>query len=179
MKKLLIAIIIAGAFSSCSNYYQAITASEPAKAASYNNFPDNKKYYILRNGREAFAMKKISISNDQKNIQCTLEPLPVEHQLHLGKGRDGQLKYRKLTNTYEDETAVLNEVHIYIIKGNEFKAGAYTLALENIQKVETIEKDKIKTRKSYALGTSVTIVSSALLLGVVVGLMAASEGYIF
>jgi hypothetical protein len=179
MKKLLIAIFVLGACSSCSNYYQAITASEPTKTASFNDFQDTKKYYILRNGNDALAMKNISISSDRKKVQCTLEELPFEHKLYVTKGTDGKMKYKTKNYADEDETGILNEVHIYITPGSITKTGAYTLTLDDIQKAEVIEKNKIKTRNSHAMGTGIAIGGTVLVLGVIVAAIAASNFSIF
>jgi len=50
MKKLLIAIIVLGSFSSCSNYYKAVLAPQPANADSIADLKMKEKYFILRNG---------------------------------------------------------------------------------------------------------------------------------
>lgn len=175
MKKLLISMLIFGTCSSCSNYYKAITAAEPTKAASLNDFQDNQKYYILRNGNSAFAMKNITISSDRKNVQCTLEELPFDHKLYVTNGTNGKMKYKTKTYTDDDESGVLTEVHIYLTPGSKTGTGAYTLALENIQKAEIIEKDKIKTRRSHTVGTVVAIGVPVLVVGLVVALAAASS----
>lgn len=178
MKKLLTAVTIAALFSSCSNYYQAITATEPTKPTSYNNFQDSMKYYVLRNGSEAFAMKNISISSDQKNIQCTLTELPFEHKLYVTNGARGNMKYKTKSYTYEDETGVLNEVHIYLLPGIKVATGPYTLALENVQRAEIIEKNKVKTRKSYIMGTSIGIgIAVPVIVVVVAAIVASSNGF--
>lgn len=174
MKKILIPVLILIGLSSCNNYYKAITASDPSKAASFNDFRDTKKYYILRNGADAFAMKNISISSDKINLQCTLEALPAEHKLHLTNGGGGKLKYKKPNYTDEDETAVLNEVHIYLVPGSKIETGPFTLALENIQKAEIIEKDKEKTRKSHVMGTVIGVSAAVVLVGGIAGIIAAS-----
>ena len=175
MKKIIIPVLILLGFTSCNNYYQAITASEPVNADSFKDFEDSSKYYILRNGTDAFAMKNISISSDRKNVQCTLAELPFEHKLHVNKGTDGKMKYKTKNYADEDETGVLNEVHIYITPGSITNTGAYTLVLENIQKAEIIEKNKIKTRNSHAMGTGIAIGGTVLVVGVVVAAIIASS----
>ncbi len=162
MKKLLIAIAVIVSVSSCSNYYKVITATEPTKAAGYSDFKDISKYYILRNGSEAFAMKNIAVSSDRKNVQCTLEILPIEHQLYIKNGTGGKMKYQIKSDSTEDETVVLNEVHIYLIPGIKTETGPYILALENVQKGEIIEKDKIKTKKSHKTGTIIGVSLAAV-----------------
>ncbi|MBK8610830.1 MAG: hypothetical protein IPL84_13060 [Chitinophagaceae bacterium] len=173
MKKLLIPLISVILLASCSNYYKAITATEPTKAASFNDFQDSSKYYILRNGNEAFVMKNISMSSDRKNVQCTLEDLPVEHKLYVTEGTAGNMKYKAKDYANEDETGVLNEVHIYTIPGNKIETGAYTLAFENIQKAEIIEKDKIKTKRSHVTGTIIGwTVAGVGIIGIIIGILA-------
>lgn len=174
MKKILIPVLILIGLSSCSNYYKAITATEPTNAASFNGFQDNLKYYILRNGNSAFVMKNISVSSDRKYLQCTLEELPFEHKLHVTTGTDSKMKYKTKSYTDDDETAVLNEVHIYLTPGSKTQTGAYTLALENIQKEEIIEKDKIKTQRSHALGLTLGITLPIVIVGGAFGIAIAS-----
>ena len=175
MKKILIPVLILIGLSSCSNYYQAITATEPTKASSFKDFEDTSKYYILRNRNEAFVMKDISLSSDHKNVQCTLTEIPFDHKLYVTNGTSGKMRYKIKRFTDEDETGVLNEVHIYLTPGNKTETGAYTLALENIGKAEIIEKDKIKTKKSYVMGTAIGVSSAVVVVGVVVAIIAASS----
>ena len=120
-------------------------------------------------------MKNISISSDRKNVQCTLEELPFDHKLYVTNGTGGKMKYKTKGYSDEDETGVLNEVHVYVTPGNKTATGAYTLPLENIQKAEIIEKDKIKTRRSHAMGTGIGIGTSVLVLGVLVAAIGASS----
>jgi hypothetical protein len=168
MKKLLIAIIVLGSFASCSNYYKAVLAPQPANADSITNLKMKEKYFILRNGSEAFAMKNISISADRKNLQCSLETLPHEHMVHLNKGEKSKMEYNKPGNT-GDESAVLNEVHLYISPDSNIVAGPYILALDKVKKTEIIETDKIKTKRSHTIGTAVGVSSVVI---VVVGIIA-------
>ena len=174
MKKILILLLMLIGLSSCNNYYKAITVAEPAKATSLSDFQDNKKYYILRNGGDAFVMKNISISSDRKNVQCTLEELPFDHKLYVTNGTGGKMKYKTKNYTDEDESVVLNEVHIYVTPGGKTGTGPYTLAMENIQKAEIIEKDKIKTKKSHVAGTIIGVYGTVILIAGIAALIIAS-----
>ena len=173
MKKLIILLLMLTGLSSCNNYYKAITVAEPAKAASLSDFKDNKKYYILRNGGDAFVMKNISISSDRKNVQCTLEELPFDHKLYVTNG-GGKMKYKTKKYTDEDESVVLNEVHIYVTPGGKTGTGPYTLAMENIQKAEIIEKDKIKTKSSHITGTIIGVSGTVILIAGIAALILSS-----
>ncbi len=157
MKKLLTIIIILFAFASCNNYYKAVTANQPVPTSIVETMKMKDKYFILRDDLKAFAMKNILITEDKKNIQCTLETLPAMHKLHLTNGRDGDMKYRTTKITDDDETLVLNEVHVYIIPGNNSDTGSFTISIANIEKIEILEKDKQKTKRSHAVGTAVAI----------------------
>lgn len=175
MKKLLTTIIVIAAFTSCSNYYKAVTSPEPANTTNINKLKLQERYFILRNGSDAYAMTNISFSGDQQNMTCTLGNLSVEHKLHLTSGRNGQMKYRKANTTGEDETAVLKEVHFYITPDASVVPGPYTLALNKVTKAEVIEEDKKKTKRSHMVGATVGItVAAVAVAAIVVGVAAAS-----
>ena len=171
MKSLLITVIAISLLSSCSNYYKAALGSKPATASSIENLKTEKKYFILRDGNQAFAMDNITFSSDQKNLQCTLGDLPIEHKLHLTSKK---MKYNKTNFTDEDQTAVLNEVHLYINSNGNTVAGAYTIPLEQVKQIEIIEEDKTRTRKSHTTGVIVGVAGSLVLAGGIVAIIAAS-----
>ena len=166
MKKLLIAIIVLGSCSSCSNYYKAVLAQQPANADSITDLQMKNRYFILRNGGAAFAMKDISISGDKKDLQCNLVTVPFDHMQHLNRNEKSKLTYN---GRAEYESLVLDEVHVYISPDSNIVAGPYTLALAKVKKTEVIEKDNVKTKKSQTrgivLGVSITVVALAVIVG--------------
>ena len=174
MKKIFLAAAVLFVFSSCSNYYKAITASTPPSAANIEDLSMKKKYFILRNGNGEFAMKDISLTADQSAIQCTLENLPDEHKLHLTKGERGKMIYRNATSQI-DETVVLNEVHVYIFPDAGIVPGNYTIALNQVQKIEVIEKDKEKTKKSHLIGGIGIPLGTILVVGGIAAVAASSS----
>ncbi len=139
-------------FSACNNYYKATRrtpVSSMEKAASIDSLKSENRYFILRSGSEEFYMKNILISADQKSVTCYLDTLAFNHQLHLVKGRGGNFKYR---DNSPIDRQVLNEVHFYIPADSTAKLGQYTLAMDKIQKIEILEKDKKRTTNSYVIG---------------------------
>jgi hypothetical protein len=128
------------------------------------------RYFILRNGSKAFAMKDISISNDRKNLQCNLETVSFDHTLHLNRNGKSKLTYNRPGKT-EDESPVLDEVHLYISPDSNIVAGPYTLALAQVKKTEVLEDDKLKTKQNHRVGTvvgiSVAVGGVALILALV------------
>jgi hypothetical protein len=179
MKKLMAIAIALITLCSCSNYYKAVTTNNPITTASIEDLKMKDKYFILRDGNKAFAMKSISLSADQKNLHCTLDSLPDEHKLHLTKGRNGKMKYKKATGgDSEDESILLNEVHVYIVPDSAAVTGPYTIVQEKLLKIEALEADKKKTNQSAALGIGITVTAIVLVLGAA-GLLIASSALSF
>jgi hypothetical protein len=138
--------------AACHHYYMAVkpTANNPGQKASIvDSLQKEDRYFILRNGGEAYHIKNMSLSDDSKTIGCTLETLPANHLLHLNKGRRGVMQYKP---TEPNDAGVLNEVHFYISPDTSISAGHCVLQLDKIQKIEVIQNDKGRTTGSYIIG---------------------------
>ncbi len=157
-------------FAACHTYYKAINlpaANNNGKTAAIDSLNLQARYFILRNGSQAYYMENISFSADQKTLYCILDTLSPDHKLHLTNGRKGKMQYQKSTIT---DLNVLNEVHFYITPDTVPKFGKYTLDFNKVQKIEVIEKDKKRTTGSYVLGgliiTPVIILITAAMAGI-------------
>jgi hypothetical protein len=138
--------------TSCQNYYKAIQvhlAPPDNKSSVIDSLRLFEKYFILRSGSDAFSMVKPVLNADRKTMACTLDSVPFYHQLQLVNGAGRSKKYRKSDPL---NSMVLNEVHFFIPQDNAAVFGAYTLHLDQIQKIEIIEKDKNRTTGSHILG---------------------------
>ena len=136
-------------FAACHTYYKAINlpaANNNRRTAAIDSLNLQARYFILRNGSQAYYMENISFSTDQKTLYCILDTLSPDHKLHLTNGRRGKMQYN-LEDLY-----ILNEVHFYIQPDTLATLGRYTLQLDNVQKIEVIEKDKKRTTNSYVIG---------------------------
>jgi hypothetical protein len=103
--------------------------------------------FFLRNGKDAFSMKNITFSPDHKTLRCDLDTVSPRHSLHFSKGSKGKRRYKK------SRPDVLDEVHLYTASSATAIVGeAYNLPLDQVQKIEIIEKDKRRTTISHALG---------------------------
>ncbi len=171
MKKLMTAIIVLAAFSSCSNYYKAITTTNPATANSIEDLKMKHKYFILRDSTQAYAMSNISITADRKSIQCNLDSLPEEHIVHLTKGISGKMDYVKTKDAYGNEEDVLNEVHLFTTPNSHAAIGPFTMPLSNVQKTEIPEKDITRTRKSHTKGAIIAVGASVLAVGAILAIV--------
>jgi hypothetical protein len=159
--------IVAVSFTSCSTYYKANSISSVTPARDIDSLNKINRYFILRNGEESFAIKKLSLSTDQKTAQCKLDSLPLYHQLHLTNGKYGRKVYNA-KRTFQKE--VIKEVHYYIPKDSTAAFGDYTLQLEKLTKIEVLEHDKKRTNRSRVLGgvliTGGVVVAAALVYGI-------------
>lgn len=148
---MLSAFLLTTVLCCCHNFYMtknANTVTRNEKSNSIQQLKDQKRFFILRSGSDAFYMKNVSVSSDQSTVTAYLDTLPPEHRLHLKNGRKGKSRYKKGT---ADE-AILTEVHLYIPADNNLQAGNFVLPLEKVQKIEVVEKDKGRTTGSYIVG---------------------------
>lgn len=145
------AIIIVIAFSGCFQHYYkgSVKAAEnqSQKASAIDSLRKQQKYFILRNGSQAYYMEDISVSADNKTIKTILGTLPDDHMMYLNKVR--VMRYKE--NNRHD-IKVLSEVHVYIAPDSSVTSGNYVLQTDSIQKIELIQKNKARTIESYLLG---------------------------
>lgn len=133
----------------CHNFYKATPKTVNEIADNYTTQQYNYRFFILRNGGSAYDMSNMILSEDKKFLKCHLDAVAPEHLLHVANGEKGSKRYK----LRKHEQSVLNEVHVYIPADSSAKiSGDYTLALDKVQKIEVIEKNKGKTTMSYVLG---------------------------
>ena len=141
---LIIILVVFFAFAGCHRYYLPTTGNlndNPEK--SLDSLKKDNRYFVLRSPDRAWHIRNVILSEDRKTITGTLDTLPLVHQLHLDKGK-GKMRY--------NEAYVLSEVHLYIDNDSLLNMDSFTLALDRIQKIEVIEKDKKRTTNSYVIG---------------------------
>ena len=137
--------------TSCFRHYYKI-AKQPVEATpeTVNTLQKESRYFVLRSAQYAWHMKNISVSNDQKTIQCELADLPFEHQLHLVRGEHHEnMQYK----TKKPTRVVLSEVHFFVPQDVSAKNGPYTIPIDKVEKIEVIEKDGGRTVASFVGGT--------------------------
>jgi hypothetical protein len=174
LKWFLIGFVLLSINTGCSNFYKATQTSLGSTAERskvIESLKQQNKYFVLRNGSQAYSMKNINLNADQKTLECMLDTLFYKHQLHLENGRNGKMKYLKQN---QEDLAVLNEVHFYIEPDNAVQMGQHTLQLDKIQKIEVIEKDKKRTTNSYVLGAAGITVGSLVVVAGALALMISS-----
>ena len=161
---LFIIVLFISILPGCHNYYMATRAKDVT--TSIDSLKSLDRFFILRNGDDAYYMKNIALSADRKTLECTLDSLPPQHQLHLQKGVKGKMQYRK---SNPDEFPVLSEVHLYVPHDQVATSGnPYTLSLEKVQKIEVIEKDKKRTTNSYVIGAIGYTLGALAVAGIII-----------
>ena len=156
------------AFGACHTYYKAAPAASGTndeRAKSIESLQNHNRYFVLRNGNEAYAIANPRISEDRNTLNCRLDALPVAHQLHLLNGIKGKKQYKK--NTAEG-LGVLTEVHFFTPHDTSAREGNYSLSLDRVQKIEVIEHDKKKTTNSYVIGAIGYTLGAAAIVGIIV-----------
>lgn len=147
---LLPALLVLVIHTSCHNFYKAtVIESGKGTATSVDSLRTQNRFFVLRSGGQAFFLKNMGLSNDRKTLTATLDSLPPEHRLHLVNGRGGNMHYRKGD---ANDAGVLSEVHLYVPTLNASAGETVNLSLDQVQKIEVIEKDKKRTTNSYVIG---------------------------
>ena len=165
--KPIVAALIFITCTGCQNYYKTLMVAPSGNNQVMKNIDSLKlqnRYFILRNGSDAYYMKHRQFNPDHTILTCTLDTLPPEHKLHLVNGINGKQRYKNNPTNVE----ILNEVHLYIQPDNTAIPGQYSLALSQVQKIEVIQKDRKRTTNSYVIGAlGFTIGSAALVFAII------------
>ncbi|MBA2329871.1 MAG: hypothetical protein H0V91_09645, partial [Flavisolibacter sp.] len=148
--QLILAVFLVMFFSACHNFYRSSANSQNDISGKLDSLSLSRRYFVLRNGtEEAYSMRNLKLSQDQRTAVVTLDTLSILHQHHLKKGPQRNLKYKK---NIPGENSVINEVHLYIPHNPSINTGIYTLDLNQVQKIEVLQHDKAKTTSSYVIG---------------------------
>ena len=161
LRLLFISVLFISILPGCHTYYMATRPKNGT--ASIDSLKAQDRFFILRNGNYAYYMKNIALSADRKTLECKLDSLPPEHQLHLQKGVYGKMQYDP------EEFSVLSEVHLYIPHDQVAASGnQYTLSLDKVEKIEVIEKDKKRTSNSYVIGAIGFTLGALAVVGIII-----------
>src|ERR1044072_7446231 len=147
-----IAILIAGVCTGCHNYYQALkvnTADKNQAAQALDSLKLQERIFVLRNGNTSFYMKNLQINPEHTTLSCTLDTLPYWHHFVTPNKYINKQRYLKKDPF---TSSILNEVHLYLPGVSNVGPGKYSLSLNQVQKIEVIQKDKKRTTNSYIIG---------------------------
>jgi hypothetical protein len=152
----------------CKTFYKTKTintgSSSTLAAKNVDSLQKTNRYFILRNGDNAYYIKNIQLSADQKTANCVLDSLSVYNRLHLAWPAN-RFQY-KPKDAFSN--GVINEVHFYIEEDKTAQLGNYTLSLDKVKKIEILEHDKKRTTNSHVAGTVGTVVGVAAVVGLII-----------
>jgi hypothetical protein len=136
----------------CTRYYKPVQVNTDSKEASSNVIAANapNKYFIIHQGINTYSLNNITVDNIAMTMNGTLSEVDDSHLQYIkAKGN----KYRYIQKNEGDVKNVLNEVHIYTKNTSPLDiTKAFSLPLDQIEKIEVIEHDKSRTTTSYVLG---------------------------
>ncbi len=148
----------------CHRYYRAVPVDAEGvekKEASLKKLNEEKKYFILRQGSQGYALSNVVL--DQTNMTLTAEPgpLPPEHKLYLND--PGRNKF--IYNRKQKQEVVLREVHIFTRDTSGIVAGQTdTFSLSDVTRIDVIEFDQKRTTNSYTVGAIAITLGAALVI---------------
>ncbi len=136
---------------SCTHFFKPVTQNTNTTDATRNVITTKapNKYFILRQGSNSYALKNITVDNVAMTLNGNLSSVDDSHLLYVNaKGRNYKYKLKK-----DDEINVLREVHIFSKETSVIDTiKPFSLSLDQIEKIEVIERDKQRTTTSYVLG---------------------------
>lgn len=163
----IIPIILIVAGSSCNTYYKAVSIpvrTDEEKTYRLDSIFNSNRYIILRSGLAAYNVQEPHLSTDKLQIECIVDTLSPYNKVHLTHGRKGKFIYKKFDPM---QKTVLNEAHIYIQEDSVSKIGKFSVAVNKIDKIELIKKDKSKTTINHILGGLAIAAGITLIAGII------------
>ena len=154
----------------CNQYYKVTPRAYhnvQEKSTEIDSLRNANRYFILRNGADAYALSGISLSQDNQTLQAKLDTIPKDLTYHLGN------KDRTRTSPVSKNTP-LNQVHLFIDFDSTITYNTNSLALSKVKKIEIIEHDQRRTANA-SIGTGAAIVGGTLLLVGIIALATKSS----
>ena len=129
----------------CMNYFM-VTNPKGSIDKEIHDFSNQNKTIIIHLDDKAWVLKSPELSDNK--LKGTTEEFHSILNYNVRPNKSN--RYRNIKTN--DQSAVLNEVHIYI-KEMDVKQDSYvSIPLSSIEKVDVYEKDKNATIGSWALG---------------------------
>ena len=154
----------------CS-YYKVITKTN-IPSEKYLEMEQNNKYLILHYQNKVWHLTDIKIVDSVMLIGKILM-LPLEHRRYVETNPEKKNRYKIISEN--DETSVLDEVHIYASEVIISNNSTIFVPLESVEKIEIYEKDKKATSKSLVLGIIVSTVLTSIVILIIVGTIAMKD----
>ena len=131
----------------CMNYFKVRKATGSV-VENMDNFSSQNKTIVLHFYDKAWILDSIDISSDSLKAKTYKEYISVLNKPVKPSGAN-----RYITKASNNQSSVLNEVHIYTNELSRFpNSQKISVPLTSIQKIDVYEKDEAATMGSWALG---------------------------
>jgi hypothetical protein len=154
-------------------YYRAKVFQPSQQDAGMIKEMKDRKYMILHLGEKVWLLKDIVISEDNKEMKATTEPLPADHLFYLHTKIPGANRYKP------KQGSPTYEVHIYISEYAEGINSQIIVPLSGIKKIEIYDPDVGATVASYVFTTIGIIAGACVVLIVLVALLKSSCPFVY
>jgi hypothetical protein len=155
-------------------YFYKVNESKLPAETSLVKFQSDKKFIILHNGQSVWHFTGIVVSED--SVRGTIAKL-VGHNLYKTTKPEDENRYKK-TNS-NDESGVLNEVHIYINEFTQHSDNHVSIPLASIKRIDVYDPAKGATVASWVFGIAGTIAAVVAVVVIIVALTKESCPFIY
>ena len=130
-------------------YYYKVVTSKDSHSNVINTHQNEAEFIILHFGYQAWKFSDISVT--EKTVVGRITRLQG-HEYYKTTRTDQANRYKTSKSIYEDESEVINEVHITVSEYDVLDGNEVSIALENIEKIEIYDKAVGATVASWIFG---------------------------
>jgi hypothetical protein len=127
-------VVLSGFFAGCYRQYYNVNHVNSLDKEAVEKYETAGRYFILRDGLDAYKMENLKISDN--SLTCNLLLLPYHRYMFLNNTTNGPGIIKSTEQEY-----IFNEVHIHV-NNPLHAAGLVTIPLDNLTKVEIFIPDK-------------------------------------
>ncbi|HKI90164.1 MAG TPA: hypothetical protein VKA38_14135 [Draconibacterium sp.] len=157
----------------CMNYFKVRHATGPV-AENIDNFDNQHKTIIVHLENQAWILEQAEV---KENALTGIARKDFNSNLTRPVNPKGPNRYR--TKRGYNQSAVLNEVHIYTSELTRTDYFKISIPMASIQKIDVYEKDQATTVGSWTLGILGVSALAFLLLMIIVALTKSSCPFIY
>jgi len=157
------------------NYYKVRTMSDIQRDLNEENiniYQNKNRYFIIHHQGNSWHATNIMVDSTSQIITCILSPVARNHTLHSENPDGFRYKSRK------GESVVANEVHIYTKEISTHDSLA-TISVNDVFKVEVLDKDTGKTIASHVAYTLGILLGTTVLLVALIAALKSSCPFVY
>ena len=161
------------------HYYKAnnLPLNEPQSKEQFNELLAMQKYFILHLGSDVFHVVNLQVDFEKQVITGKLGRVDSTQLLFVRNQLSHQPEKYQPKSSQQN---VLNEVHIYLTKGETWKAGdEVSIPFNSIGRVAIVDPDGTRTAASYVFSTLGILTGTFIILIIIVALTKSSCPFVY